>query len=140
MPSLTRKVPDLLNRGSLITYADADGNERCLGDLFHSAEHGTYDPTLGLVDVTKADAETHNKLLDAARLEGLDERCGVGQRGYAYLSKDEATGEHQITTFSGTVVTKDVTVNGKIVTFRRKGKVLRGRLQEGGCLNFRRIE
>jgi len=121
------------NLGSLITYMQ-DGVEYCLGDLMHFQERGVFDPTLGLVDITPEDAQTHNRLLDEARIAGLDKNCEVGQGGTFYWSP-----ERGVTTFIGTKVA-DFKLRGKVITFSRAGKTYRGRTQKDAeCFNFRRV-
>ena len=115
-------TPKLENFGSLITYKDADGKDCCLGDLMVFEGHGTYDLKYGRVEVTKEQAETHNRLLSNAMLKGMDENCKVGQGGGFYV-----TGEpEKVTTFNGTVVSEDVTRKGRVVKFVRNGKHFRG--------------
>ena len=131
--SLVRE--DLENIGSLITIK---GTNTCLGDLMHFDGHGTYDPDHGLVPVSKEEADTHNKLLDEARLDGLNRNCEVGQGSFFYLTRKAP--ERKVTTFVGTVVSTDVRVNGQSVTFIRKGKTFRGRLRkDADSFNFRRV-
>jgi hypothetical protein len=60
-----KKVPELQNKGSLITFADGD-RECCLNYLFHTPQHGVFDPNFGNVDVTPEEAELHNAALDEA--------------------------------------------------------------------------
>lgn len=123
------------NFGSLITIK---GTDQCLGDLMHFTGRGTYDPTLGLVPVTKDEADAHNKALDSMRLEGMDANCQIGQGSFAYY-----TGKGVVTTFLGTVVSDDVTLRGNqrlSIVFKRAGKVYRGRLsREYDSFNFRRV-
>ena len=102
---LTRE--DLENIGSLITIK---GTNTCLGDLMHFDGHGTYDPDHGLVPVSKEEADTHNKLLDEARLKGLDENCEVGQGSFFYFTRKAP--DRKVTTFVGTVVSTDVASRG----------------------------
>lgn len=130
-----KKTPsreDLHHLGSLITYTDA-GRECCLGDLI-ALQGGVFDPYFGRVDVTPEEAEAHNRLLDEARLKGLDEKCEVGQSGYFYFTNG------CVKTFLGTLVTTQVTVKGSVITFWRKGKTFRGRLRrDSEDFNFRRV-
>ena len=126
---------DLENIGSLITIK---GTDACLGDLMYFDGHGTYDPDHGLVPVSKEEADTHNKLLDEARLDGLDRNCEVGQGSFFYFTAKAP--DRKVTTFVGTVVSTDVQVNGKSITFVRKGKTFRGRLRkDADSFNFRRV-
>jgi hypothetical protein len=134
---------NLLHLGSLITYKSPDGlEENCLGDIMVFEGHGAFDPTLGRVDVTKEEAELHNKALSDARLKGLDENCQIGQGNFAYLSGK--AGNYRVQDFIGAQlndVDKPPHVSGKTVTFERKGKKFRGRLQkDGDNFNYRRIE
>ena len=69
MKPLTRE--DLENFGSLITIKGQP--QRCLGDLFHSPEHGTFDPTHGHVDVTSDEAKLHNLALGQMKLNTMNE-------------------------------------------------------------------
>ena len=80
------KSPTVLNRGSLLTYQD-NGRECCLGYLFEFPEHGIYEPTFGKLDVTAEEAQTHNRLLSQAGIEGLDNHCAVGMGGTFYTKK-----------------------------------------------------
>ena len=131
--SLTRE--NLENIGSLITIK---GTDACLGDLMHFDGHGTYDPNHGLVPVSKEEADTHNKLLDEARLQGLDRNCEVGQGSFFYFAGKAP--DRKVTTFIGTVVSTDVRVKGQSITFVRKGKTFRGRLcKDADSFNFRRV-
>ena len=108
-------------------------SEHCAGYLFDFAGHGVYSPD-GKLEVTKARADEHNRLLAEAELSGLDQNCEVGQYGTFYFVKG------QVQTWTGCVVSSDVTRKGQSVTFRRNGKVYRGRLQKNAdCFNFRRI-
>jgi hypothetical protein len=119
---------------SIITIGDGP---ECLGDLMHFKGRGTYDPTLGLVDVTKEEAEVHNKALDIARLEGMDKNCEIGQGSFAYLCRNMG-----VTTFIGTKIA-DYTLNPAQthVTFCRAGKTYKGRLSsKTDAFNFRRVK
>lgn len=129
------KTPELENLGSLITVK---GTNECLGDLMHFAGHGVYDPTHGLVPVTKEQAYIHNKLLDEARLKGMDENCKIGQGSYAYYHPDSG-----VKTFCGSLIAPrtNCSVSGQSITFTRAGKTYRGRLRkESDNFNFRRIK
>lgn len=127
----------LENLGSLITLKDGN-HERCLGYLWHAEGHGTFDANLGRVDVSKDNADIHNKLLDDALLKGLDENCQVGQCGTFYVGQHE--GRMAIRTFIGTVVSTGVKANGQTLTFRRMGKTFRGRMsRQHDLFNFRRV-
>ena len=125
----------LENVGSLITFNDGD---RCLGYLWHAEGHGTFDANLGRVDVSKDNADTHNRLLDDALLNGLDENCQVGQGGTFYVGQHE--GRTAIKTFLGTLISADVSLKGQSLTFRRKGRTFRGRMsRQHDLFNFRRV-
>ena len=133
---MAKRTPPLEHKGSLITYRDGDG-ERCLGYLFHSAEHGTYDAALGRVDVTREEADVHNRLLSEALIKGLDERCAVGMGGTFYLRTGSSA---QVRTWTGDVVSSDVAIRGDAITFCRKGMTFRGRLpKDGQAFHFRRV-
>jgi len=124
----------LENKGSLITYKDTDGSDRCLGNLMHFEGHGTYDPSLGQVDVTKEDADKHNTALDTALIEGL-KGCKVGQGNFFYLGHSPLS----VRTFTGIEVTRSVTVNGTSVTFIVFNMTFKGRTKKGyDCFNFTR--
>lgn len=123
---MPRAKPTLENIGSLITYHDAKtGQQHCLGFLFHAAEHGTFDADFGQVDVSKADADTHNNLLSAALIEGLD-KCEIGQCGMFYLNTTSAH-RLEVRTFTGEVVSSDVAWRGSDVVMTRNGRQFRGR-------------
>jgi hypothetical protein len=127
---------ELENFGSLITIK---GTDECLGDLMHFGNQGTYDPSYGLVPVTEAEAAIHNKALDAARLEGMDRNCEIGQGSFAYFVGDK------VTTFLGSLVSDKFTLSGNInktIKFQRAGKVYKGRLSRyaDAAFNFRRIQ
>lgn len=125
-------IQDLDNLGSLITLKEHP--ERCLGDLFFADQHGCFDPTYGRVPVTKEQADAHNLALDQARLKELDENCKVGQGDLAYCFSTN------VTTFSGTVINDGpIQVHGKVITFTRKGKTFRGRMNKNGVVNYKRI-
>jgi hypothetical protein len=127
----------LENLGSLITHKDGD-HDRCLGYLMNFTGHGVYDASIGRVEVTPEAAKTHNRLLDEALLQGLDEHCQVGQGGSFYVGKHD--GRVAVKTFLGNLVSADVSVNGQSLTFRRKGKVFRGRMsRQHDLFNFRRV-
>jgi len=110
-----------------------------LGYLVDFHENGIRDPTYGKVNVTKEQADKHNKLLDQMMLDGLDKNCEIGQYGTFYFDDNKKI----VTTFMGTLVSDGVTVSGvihKTVTFSRKDKIYQGRLQKNAdCFNFRRI-
>lgn len=131
----TKELRPIEGHGSMLTW---QGTNQCLGHLMHFAGHGVYEPNVGRVDVTKADADAHNAALDKALIDGLDQNCQVGQGGSFYLGKQY--GKYKITTFTGLVVSEDVTVAGRSVTFRRAGKTFRGRSStKHDLFNFRRV-
>jgi hypothetical protein len=105
----------------------------CVGYLMDFTGKGVFSPD-GKVDITPEQAKTHNDLLSQGEIKGLDENCQVGMQGTFYYIKG------QVQTFMGAVVSADVSVNGQSITFRRNGRVFRGRLQrDADCFNFRRI-
>lgn len=131
-------MPVLENIGSLITYKDESGQDVCLGYLFHVADRGTYDPSLGRVEVGPEDAAKHNAALDEALLAGLDQNCEVGQGGTFY-AKDEPGG-WKVRTFTGCLVSDDTEFAGRRLLFRRAGKTFRGRLRgQDELFGFTRI-
>jgi hypothetical protein len=117
------------------------GNEnQCLGDLMHFQGHGTFDPYYGRVDVTKEEAEIHNKAFGQARLEGLDKNCKVGQGSSAYLTRNKGTQRCEVTDFVGTVISTDVNISTTTITFRRKGMTFRGKMRkDSDNFNYRRV-
>ena len=137
------KAPNLENKGSLITYKD-HGKDTCLGPLWHAEGHGTYDPTFGRVDVTKNEAEIHNRELDKAMLDGLDNQCAVGQGAMFYAHPEPGqTSNIRVTTFNGTLVAiahRYQTVSTSSLCFTRNGKGFAGRIRkDADCVWFRRI-
>jgi hypothetical protein len=133
----SKKPPEILRRGSLMTYQD-DGSERCFGYLFDFHGHGIFEPTFGKLDVSAQEAETHNRLLSRAEIEGLDQNCTVGLGGMFYTRKSE--GRTIVATWLGLEVSREVQVRGAVLTFTRKGMSFRGRLrrEEDGFF-FKRI-
>ena len=132
-------MPEITRTGSLFMYKD-DGEDRLLGHLIHFEGRGVYEPTFGKVEIDPRHVDPHNEALDGAFLEGMDNNCEVGQGGTFYWKEDRATQKLVITTFSGTIVTRNVTKNGRSITFVRKGKTYRGReMKDAECFNFRRI-
>jgi hypothetical protein len=120
---------------SLITIRETG---QCLGDLFHAQGKGTFCPDNGKVPVGKEAADVHNKALDEAKLEGLDERCEIGQGGMFYWT------DGQVKTFLGTQVNEGhVVTSGKVrktVHFTRKGKKFKGVLRPtSDCFWAKRI-
>lgn len=103
-----------------------------LGYLFNF-QGRVYSPD-GKVELTPEQADVHNKLLSRGEILGLDNNCQIGQRGTFYYRSGS------VNTWVGELVSDRVTVNGQVITFRRNGKVFRGRLQkDADCFNFRRI-
>jgi len=127
--ALTRN--ELEHFGSLITIK---GRNQCLGDLLYFAGHGTFDPTYGKVPVPVDEVKLHNDALDKALVEGLDRNCKVGQGGFFYYHGGK------VVSFAGLVVSTDIAISGKAITFRRDGKTFRGRLnKDADAFNFKRI-
>ena len=106
----------LENLGALITVKSDDGEDQCLGHLFHSEGHGTFDPTYGKVPITKEQADIHNSLLDQAQLNGLDKQCEVGQGAVFYFD-----GAGRVTTWTGLIVTNDATAVSKTAFVFHRG-------------------
>jgi hypothetical protein len=122
----------LENIGSLITIAETN---TCLGYLLDFAGRGVFSPD-GKVEITKEQADTHNRLLAEAEIAGLD-RCEIGQWGTFYWSPQKG-----VTTWTGVKVA-NYTLNQSqtVLTFRRGEKVFRGRLKkDADCFNFKRIK
>lgn len=152
MQTKTKKpeLPPLENLGSLITYT-LDGQSLMLGSLMDFKEKGVWDARWGKVPVTPEQAAEHNRLLDEALLEGLDNRCDVGQGGYFYVreAKPGAGERISVTLFTGVVVAdadhiacvKKPGQKAVTVTFERKGKTFRGKWKrsEGDHVFFKRI-
>ena len=132
-----RTLPEILNRGSLMTYQD-NGVERCFGYLFDFPGHGVFEPTFGKLDVSPEEAKTHNRCLSQGEIEGLDKNCTVGLGGMFYTRKDN---DHTIVaTWLGQEVSREVQVRSSVLTFMRKGMTFRGRLhREEDCFSFKRI-
>ena len=130
------KSPVLENLGSLITYKpEGDIKPVCLGFLMDFKEKGIFEAYFGKVDVTKAQADIHNRLLAEGQLKGLDENCEIGMEGDFYINREKK----EVVTFLGGFVAL-AEINGLTVTFRRKGKVFRGRLaKHEDVFRFRRI-
>lgn len=130
-------VPQLQGFGSLIYYQDEQGRNICLGDLIEFPGKGVYEPSLGRVEVPPDQVDAHNRALDKAMLTSMDANCEVGQGSYAYY--DNLKG---VTSFIGTVICPRLYCErtASSVTFRRAGKVYRGRLSKAGeSFNFKRI-
>ena len=124
---------DLNHIGSLITY-EKDGKEYCLTDLLDSGEHGIFDPNAGLLPITSEEASLHNKAYSKAQIQGMDTNCQIGQFGYAYFDGIK------VSTWIGETISLDFTLKGRVLTFRRNGRVFRGRLRKNtNNFNFERI-
>lgn len=109
------------------------------GHLIHFEGHGVFDPEHGKVDIDPGLIDAHNKILDEALVKGLDDNCQVGQGYFFYYTKRDH--RNRVATFTGIVVSEDVGVRGKTITFRRLGKTFRGRLvDDADSFNFTRIE
>ena len=131
-------LPALNNLGSLITYRanPSDEKETCLGYLMDFTGHGIFDAYFGKVEISTEHAKAHNAALDEAMLKGLDESCQIGQGSTFYFNERK----RKVSTFCGTLVSASVSLNGNSLTFHRKGRTYRGRLQkDADCFNFRRI-
>lgn len=131
--------------GSLITLK---GTDNCLGYLMDFKDRGVYEPSLGRVRISPEHAKAHNEALDKVLLEGLDERCEVGQYG-SFYHKDRSLKTpagnpyqgHEVRTFTGTLVSAAVSVVGRVITFSRKGKEYRGRLKnDADVFTFKRVK
>ena len=134
----TTTTPEVLNRGSLMTYSD-QGARRCLGYMFNFTGHGVFEPTFGKLDVTPKEATVHNQLLSHAEIEGLDKNCTVGLGGMFYTRKEND--RTIIATWLGEVVSREVQVRGGSITFNRKGMTFKGRLRQNeDCFRFKRIQ
>lgn len=126
---------NLTNNGGVLCFKDR-GIDYHLGYLF-SFDGKTFCPNTGSwAGISPEEQDAHNQALSNAELEGLDARCEIGQGGtFYYIPADNA-----VKTFVSTIVSKEVFVSGKSITFRRNGKTFRGRLQkDADCFNFRRI-
>ena len=133
-----RQTPEILNRGSLLTYQD-NGEERCFGYLFEFPGHGIYEPTFGKLDVSSEEARTHNQLLSQAEIKGLDEHCAVGLGGTFYTRKTDR--QTLVVTWLGDEVSRDVQIRGQVLTFRRQAMTFRGRLRRNeDAFGFKRIQ
>lgn len=131
------KTLELRNLGSLITYLDGEtGQECCLGYLMPFTGHGVYDATYGKVEVTPEQAETHNKLLSAAQIQGLD-KCEVGQCGDFYFNAETK----RVATFIGELVTEAASfTKNSVYEFTRKGRRFRFKRRKGDdCVTVKRI-
>lgn len=125
----------LTNQEGLLCFRE-NNTDYALGYLF-SFDGSTFCSMTGRwTGISFEEMDAHNKALSEGELKGLDEKCKVGQYGTFYLKPNPL----RVTTFTGTVVSTDVSINGQSITFTRKGKTFRGRLQkDADCFNFRRI-
>ena len=127
----------ITNHAGLLFISKEDADERPLGHLFCFEGHGVFGPT-GRVDVDPILVDKHNEMLDQALLDGLDNNCQVGQCGTFYIGKAQ-NDARVVKTFTGRVVSERTRVNGRSLTFWRKGKRFVGRLsQQCDAFNFRR--
>jgi hypothetical protein len=121
------------NDNGLLVIDQPDGKAQCVGCLFDFTGHGIFSPD-GKVEISKDEADIHNRLLAEGEIDGLDQNCAIGQGGTFYWSPARG-----VTTWTGVKVA-DYTINGRSLTFRRAGKVYRGRIQkDADCFNFRRV-
>jgi len=133
-----REIPEILNRGSLMTYHE-NGTVRCLGYLMEFSGRGIFEPTFGKLEVSSAEAKAHNQLLSRALIEGLDENCRVGVDGMFYLTGEGA--RPVVTTWTGEVVSQEVRTERNVITFKRKGMTFRGRRRrDQTAFFFKRIK
>jgi len=136
------------NLGSLITYKEGE-QDCCLGYLVNFKEHGVFDASFGRVDIAVEHVDPHNQALDKATIEGLDERCEIGQGGsfYVRMPNKGSTQGSQIRTFCGAVIADNVQFSKNptgakhvLVSFRRNGKLFRGTWKtDTDLFNFRRV-
>ncbi len=105
------------------------GTDRCLGYLMHFPGHGTFDADLGRVDVTKEQADLHNKLFDEANIKGLD-NCEKGQGGWFYAYPVSGR-TWVVKTFMGTVVSDICNMSGRTLRMSRKGRAYIGTPRKG---------
>jgi hypothetical protein len=112
------------NRGSLLTYKDRSGRDCCLNYLFYAPGMGVYDPSIGKVEVTKEEADTHNRLLSEALIAGL-ETCEIGQCGTFYRRASNTPSRIEVTTWTGEVVGTAIRETGasRFRLTRRSGRV-----------------
>ena len=120
-----------------MTYQD-QGRDRCFGYLLGFPGHGIFEPTFGKLKVSSREAKAHNELLSQGEIAGLDQNCAVGMGGRFYTKRKN---DHTIvTTWLGEEVSRDVQVNGNVITFNRNGMTFRGRLrQDEDCFYLKRI-
>ena len=131
-------IEQLDNVGSIITIK---ASNTCLGYLMHFNEKGIYDAYYGQVPVSKEDADTHNKELDKAMLEGMNNSCqGEFMPIPVYFHK----GTKQLKTFIGTVLQGNVTATiGKVTLEKMSPKGLQiwqGKLHKNDdCVTLKRM-
>jgi len=148
-------VPELLNKGSLITYKDGD-SESCLGFLLDLSDvkvpamhdnsvpqraRGVWEPNFGLVPLTSEEAATHNRLLSTALIEGM-KTAQIGQCGTFYVKKtDKWPLKYSVHTFTGEVVAEVVTCDKFRLRFGRDNMSWEARIPRGDdeCATFTRI-
>jgi hypothetical protein len=121
---------EINHKGSLMTH-EVDGDETCLGFLLMH-DGAVYEPSIGKVDVTLEDMETHNHLLDEALVSGLN-LCPVGQSNLFYIRPDKT-----VTTWVGTVVGQWTRQGSKII-FGRGAMVFEGGYTNEEAVFFKRI-
>lgn len=131
-----------LNNLGLITYTE-NGRETSLGYLLDFSGRGVYSPN-GKVDVTKEKADAHNLCLAQAEIDGLD-KSEIGQWGTFYYKRPNRQStifwNGRVTTFTGKLVSANISINGKSIKFWRGKKQFRGILRKDmDCFNFKRIK
>jgi len=152
MTKTKKKTPtEFDNLGSLITVR---GTDECLGYLMNFKGRGVYDATYGKVEVAEEFVEPHNTALTKSLIEGLDERCEIGQGYMFYVTLPKQTNVTewrkiiQVKTFDGVLVSDDI-VSAKLyggrkarlkVLFRRNGKTFEGTNNlNDNLLRFKRV-
>jgi len=130
-------TPEIINHFGLMVYFD-HGAKRSLGYLRITKDEGIIEPSFGKIDVTTEAAQVHNQTLSRAQIDGLDHRFVIGGCGVLYIRKED--GRWVVETWIGELVSPDVEVVGRVLTFRRKGRTFRGTMhQDEGCFHWRRI-
>ncbi len=126
---------NLTNHGGVLCFKE-NGTVYHLGYLLHH-DGSTFCPSTGRWSgISPEDKDAHNQALSNAEIEGLDARCDIGQGGTLYYVETDKA----VKTFVGTIVSKNVSIKGNSITFVRRGKTYRGRLQkDADCFNFTRI-
>src|SRR5438093_876964 len=112
------KAAEIRHRGSLMTYRNK-GGECCLGYLFEFPGKGIFEPHFGRINVSSAEAKTHNQLLSAGEIQRLDSNCAIalGRRFYLRQHANKLV----VSTWLDEVVSRDVQIQGRSIVFRRKG-------------------